>query len=204
MCERVRAHTDVARVIARPFRGEAGAFARTDGRRDLALDPPTRSYLDELADAGVAVHGVGKVADLFAGRGFDAVHRAPDNETALAATGALLDELDGGLIFTNLIDTDQVHGHRKDVDGFHAALRAIDEAVAAWLGALRDGDLLILTADHGVDPRAPHTDHTREHAPLLAVGAGAGRHDGALADVGAAAHRWLTGRDAALPGTPFA
>jgi phosphopentomutase len=202
ICQRVRARTDVGRVIARPFTGAPGAFERTGGRRDLALPPPGRSYLDELAAAGVATHGVGKVPDLFAGRGIAHAHRAPDNATAMAVTGRLLRDLDSGLVFTNLIDTDQVHGHRKDVEGFHRALREVDAAVAHWLGLLRDGDLLILTADHGVDPAAPHTDHTREYAPLLAVG-GRGRHDGALADVGATVHRWLTGRDADLPGEPF-
>jgi phosphopentomutase len=205
ICERVRKVTDVGRVIARPFTGAPGAFARTGGRKDLALAPPTRSYLDELLDAGVETHGVGKVPDLFAGRGIAHAHAGATNPEALAATTALLRDLDGGLVFTNLIDTDQVHGHRKDVEGFARALREIDDAVAAWRELLRDGDLLVVTADHGVDPRAPHTDHTREYAPLLALGPEPHRHDGALADVGATVHRWLTGRDApGLPGTPFA
>jgi phosphopentomutase len=109
-------------------------------------------------------------------------------------------------VFANLIETDQVYGHRKDVEGFHGALREIDIAVGRWLELLREDDLLILTADHGCDPLHPGTDHTREHAPLLARFAGhdGRRHDGPLADVGASVHRWLTGRDApALPGTPF-
>ena len=106
----------------------------------------------------------------------------------------------------NLVDTDQVYGHRKDVEGFHAALREIDAALSDWLDLLGPDDLLVLTADHGVDPDAPHTDHTREYAPLLAAfeGHGGRRHDGPLADVGASALRWLTGREApALPGEPF-
>jgi phosphopentomutase len=195
----------VGRVIARPFEGEPGAFRRTAGRRDLTLGPPSRSYLQELGDAGVPVHGVGKVGDLFAGVGIDAVHPAATNATGLERTGALLDWLATGLVFTNLIETDQVHGHRKDSEGFHEALRVIDDAVGGWLPRLRDGDLLVLTADHGVDPAHPGTDHTREHAPLLAVGAGAGRrHDGALADVGASVLDWLAGRrDAQLPGRSF-
>jgi phosphopentomutase len=206
ICERVRGETDVGRVIARPFTGRPGAFARTDGRRDYALDPPSRSYLDALTDAGVPTHAVGKVADLFAGRGISQRHPAPDNAEAIAHVTRLLGELDGGLVFANLIDTDQVHGHRKDVEGFHRALREIDAAVERWLALLRDGDALIVTADHGVDPAAPHSDHTREHVPLLAVGCGPGRrHDGALSDVGATAYALLAGGDGGgLPGESFA
>jgi phosphopentomutase len=106
----------------------------------------------------------------------------------------------------NLVETDQLYGHRKDVEGFHGALREIDGAVGGWLAAMRDGDLLVVTADHGCDPAATHSDHTREHVPLLArfEGDGGRRHDGALADVGASVLRWLTGRDAPrLPGTAF-
>jgi len=194
----------VGRVIARPFAGEPGAFERTPGRRDFAVPPPGETVLDALCDAGAAVHGVGKISDLFAGRGISEHHPAPGNPEALAVTTTLLDGLDAGLIFTNLIDTDQVYGHRKDVEGFHAALREIDATVGGWLGGLREGDLLILTADHGCDPAAPHTDHTREYVPLLAAGPGVEprRHDGAMADVGATVLRWLTGRTAF--GQPFA
>ncbi len=196
----------VGRVIARPFEGEPGRFRRTAGRRDLSLEPPARSYLQELQDAGVRVEGVGKIRDLFAGVGIDRKHAGATNPEGIAATTRLLEDLDAGLVFTNLVETDQIHGHRHDVHGFARALTAIDGAVARWLGLMRPGDLLVLTADHGVDPRAPHSDHTREHAPLLAVFAGQDgrRHDGPLADVGASVLRWLTGRDApALPGRPF-
>jgi phosphopentomutase len=196
----------VGRVIARPFEGEPGAFRRREGRRDYALPPPGRSYLDELQAAGAPVHGVGKIRDLFAGVGIDAKHEGATNAKAIASTTALLRDLDAGLIFVNLVETDQVYGHRHDVEGFAAALQEIDAAVAEWLGLLRDDDLLVLTADHGVDPKADHTDHTREYAPLLASFAGndGRRHDGPLADVGASALRWIAGRDApALPGTPF-
>ncbi|HEU4977079.1 MAG TPA: phosphopentomutase [Baekduia sp.] len=197
----------VGRVIARPFAGRPGAFARTEGRRDFSIDPPTRTYLDALVEAGAPVHAVGKVRDLFNGRGITDDHPGKTNARALAATTELLRDLDGGLIFTNLVETDQVYGHRKDVDGFHAALREIDAAVAEWVALLRPGDLLILTADHGVDPFVAHTDHTREHVPLLAVfeGHGARRHDGPMADVGATALAWLAGQeDGTLPGAPFA
>jgi phosphopentomutase len=110
------------------------------------------------------------------------------------------------LIFVNLVETDQVYGHRHDVPGFAAALHTIDGAVGSWLGLLGEGDLLVLTADHGVDPTTDHTDHTREYAPLLARfdGDGGRRHDGMLADVGASVMRWLTGREVPeLPGASF-
>jgi phosphopentomutase len=196
----------VGRVIARPFEGVPGAFRRTEGRKDFSLVPPARSYLDELQAAGVPVHAVGKVRDLFAGVGIDAYHPAATNERGIAGIGELVTGLDAGLVFANLVETDQVYGHRHDVEGFHHALREIDAAVGDWLQALGDGDLLVLTADHGVDPRAPHTDHTREYAPLLATfpGQDGRRHDGPLADVGASALKWLASREAAaLPGTPF-
>jgi phosphopentomutase len=194
-------------VIARPFAGRPGAWRRTEGRKDLSVLPPGRSYLEAIAEAGCEVHAVGKVRDLFAGVGVTHAHAGATNAAALQRTTALLDgELEHGLVFTNLVETDQLYGHRKDVQGFHAALRRIDAAVAGWLAALRPGDLLVLTADHGCDPAAPHTDHTREHAPLLAVFSGHGgrAHDGPLADVGASALAWLTGRsEPGLPGLPF-
>jgi len=196
----------VGRVIARPFEGRPGAFERREGRRDYAAPPPGRSYLEELQELGVPVHGVGKIRDLFAGVGVDRKHDGATNAKGIASTDQLLRELEGGLIFVNLVETDQLYGHRHDVEGFHGALREVDAAVADWLDLLRDDDLLVLTADHGVDPDAPHTDHTREYSPLLArfEGHGGRRHDGPLADVGASVLRWLTGRDArALPGEPF-
>jgi phosphopentomutase len=195
----------VGRVIARPFQGTPGAFTRTHGRRDFSLPPPSRSYLDELGAAGVPVHAVGKVDQLFAGVGVDRSHPGPTNPIAIESTDRLLDELEAGLVFVNLVETDQVYGHRKDVPGFERALRQIDLAVGSWLERLREEDLLVLTADHGCDPTTPGTDHTREHAPLLAVfpGHGGRRHDGPLADVGASVLRWLAGRDADLPGTSF-
>ncbi|MGB2710896.1 MAG: phosphopentomutase, partial [Conexibacter sp.] len=192
----------VRRVIARPFAGASGAFERTAGRRDFALAPPSRSHLQELQEAGVPVHAVGKVAQLFAEVGIDAAHPGSTNAEAIGTTTELLARLEHGLVFTNLIETDQVYGHRKDVAGFHAALREIDAAVARWRKLTGPQDLLVLTADHGCDPLHPGTDHTREHAPLLADFAGHGgrRHDGPLADVGASVLRWLAGRDApALP-----
>ncbi len=207
--ETMDAEHAVGRVIARPFEGGAGGdrvWRRREGRRDFALPPPSRSYLEELQAAGVPVHGVGKIWDLFAGVGVDVKHPGATNAEGIASTTALLRELREGLVFVNLVETDQLYGHRHDVNGFAAALHAIDAAAAEWLSLLGDEDLLVLTADHGVDPATNHTDHTREYAPLLARFAGHGgrRHDGALADVGASVMRWLTGRDAPdLPGTPF-
>ena len=196
----------VGRVIARPFEGEPGAFRRTAGRRDIALPPPGRTYLDEMADAGVAVHSVGKVGQVFAGRGISESHPAHDNPTGIAAIDRLLGELDEGLVFANLVDTDQIYGHRKDVEGFAAALREIDAATARWIAAMRPGDPLCLCADHGCDPAHSGTDHTREYSPLLATGpgAGGGRVDGPMASVGATALAWLAGRSSRLPGEPFA
>ena len=178
VCEAVRGvmtgEHAVGRVIARPFEGEPGAFRRREGRRDFSLRPPARSYLEEIHDAGLPVHGVGKIRDLFAGVGVDAKHAGATNAEAIAATTKLLAELDAGMIFVNLVETDQVYGHRHDIAGFHAALQTIDSAVAEWLELLREGDLFVLTADHGVDPTTDHSDHTREYAPLLARFAGHG------------------------------
>jgi phosphopentomutase len=197
----------VGRVIARPFEGSAGAFRRTGGRRDFALPPPGRSYLDEIVDAGVPVHAVGKVGQIFAGRGISEDHHAPDNPAAIDAIDRLLVGRGPMLVFANLVDTDQLYGHRKDVHGFHRALQEIDTAVARWLVDIGEGDLLILCADHGCDPAHPGTDHTREYSPLLAQFAGQDgrRADGPLASVGASALHWLTGRTSDdLPGEPFA
>jgi phosphopentomutase len=206
----------VGRVIARPFDGGEGAFRRTGGRRDFTLRPPTPSYLEELERAGVEAHSVGKIGDLFAGVGITQSHPGATNAQALEQTNAVLDELERGLVFVNLIETDQVYGHRKDVHGFDRALRELDADLARRLKLLRPRDLLIVTADHGVDPAHAGSDHTREYAPLLAVtgamvraGASGGRwggarHDGPLADVGATVLRWLTGGDAdQLPGDAF-
>ncbi|MGH2948149.1 MAG: phosphopentomutase [Solirubrobacteraceae bacterium] len=197
----------VGRVIARPFRGAPGAFVRTENRRDIALNPPGRSYLQELQASGLPVHTVGKIGQVFNGVGVDEQHKGSSNAAALEATGRLIDELEGGLVFVNLVETDQVYGHRNDAAGFHDALRGIDAVVGEWLERLDpERDLLVITADHGCDPTHPGTDHTREHAPLLArfSGHGGRRHDGPFADVGASALRWLAGRDSPdLPGEPF-
>jgi phosphopentomutase len=215
-CRRARAtmvgENAVGRVIARPFTGPEGAFVRTEGRRDFAVRPPTRSYLQELKDADTEVVGVGKIEDLFGGVGVTRSLPGASNAQALGSVRTLMEELERGLVFVNLIETDQVYGHRKDVEGFHRALQEIDAEVGRMLEDLRPGDLLIVTADHGVDPAHPGTDHTREHVPLLAVTGsmigssieGGHRHDGPMADVGATVLSWLTGREAdGLPGSSF-
>ena len=197
--------SDVGRVIARPFTGAPGAFERTLGRRDYALAPPTHSHLDSLIAAGIAVHGVGKAPSLFGGAGFSETHAGADNAQAISSVDRLIDRLESGAVFANLIETDQIYGHRKDVEGFAAALMDFDDALGRWTRRLGEEDLLIVTADHGCDPASAHTDHTREHAPLLArfPGHGGRRHDGPLADVGASVLDWLTATSAPLPGRSF-
>ena len=211
MCEQARAimtgEHAVGRVIARPFEGEPGRFRRTTRRHDYALTPPSRSYLDALQDAGVPTHSVGKVRDVFDGVGVDHAHRGATNPESIESLDALVRDLDGGLVFANLVDTDQRYGHRKDVEGFAGALAEFDAALGRWLEVLDPArDLLVVTADHGVDPDHPGTDHTREHVPLLArfEGHGGRHHDGPMADVGASCLAWLGGApEPGIPGTSF-
>ena len=191
----------VGRVIARPFDGSPGSFHRREGRRDYALPPPGRSYLEEIQSAGLPVHAVGKIRDLFAGVGITEKHEGATNAKGIASTTALLESLDEGLIFVNLVETDQVYGHRHDVAGFHEALKEIDSAVTGWLDLLRDDDLLVLTADHGVDPNSGHTDHTREYAPLLARVGGAAGTDGSRQTAAATTARSPTSARASSAGS---
>jgi phosphopentomutase len=199
----------VGRVIARPFVGEPGAYVRTPHRHDFSLLPPTPNYLERLREAGVTVHGVGKISDIFAGQHMDSSSPTESNAQGIARTTQLLRTLpDDSLVFTNLVETDMVWGHRNDPGGFADCLREFDEGLPQLMAALRHGDLLVLTSDHGCDPTTPSTDHSREHALLLAHRVGApmagGRHDGdTFSDVGATVQRHLTGRhDGDLPGTP--
>ena len=197
----------VARVIARPFAGEPGDYARTSGRHDFSLAPPSPNWLDRLRDSGVTVYGVGKIADIFADTGIDQSTPTSSNGQGMAVTTRLLREVpDGAFVFTNLVETDMLWGHRNDPRGFADALEDIDAALPDLMAALHHGDLLILTSDHGCDPTTPSTDHSREHGLLLAHVPGAPmlgrRHDGdTFADVGATVARVLTGRgDDRLPG----
>ncbi len=167
--EQLVAPHDVSRVIARPFVGTPGAWRRTANRRDYSIQPPGITLLDVLAEAGVERTGVGKVDDLFAGRSITSRH-TQDNAEGLAA---ILEWISGparGFCFANLVDFDQLYGHRNDVRGFQGALEAFDRALPPLLSALREGDLLFITADHGNDPTTSSTDHARERVPLLVVG----------------------------------
>jgi phosphopentomutase len=185
---------DVSRVIARPFVGAPGAYTRTKSRRDFSIQPPGETLLDALADAGIARTGVGKVDDLFAGRAITSRHVA-DNAETLVAIGDWLDSDVGGFLFANLLDFDQQFGHRNDVPGFYGALRQFDAALPALVSALREDDLLFITADHGNDPTTPSTDHARECVPLLAAGPrvhprSLGRRT-TFSDLGATVAEWL-------------
>ncbi len=168
---------NVSRVIARPFVGEPGSWRRTPNRRDFSLEPLGETLLDALTTAGIPRAGVGKVDDLFAGRGISSHHTA-DNQEGLERISAWLrgegnpDVSHSGFLFANLVDFDQLYGHRNDVAGFYGALRQFDEALPDLLDGLRDGDLLAITADHGNDPTTPSTDHARERVPVLVAGRG--------------------------------
>jgi len=161
----------VSRVIARPFAGRPGAWRRTAARRDWSVPPPGPTLLDRLAEAGIPRVGVGKVDDLFAGRGITSRHTAT-NEEAYAFIEEALATMDAGLLLANVIEFDQSWGHRNDVPGYHRGLQALDGALDRLLAPVRPGDLVIITADHGNDPTTPSTDHAREEVPLLVVGPG--------------------------------
>lgn len=168
---------NVSRVIARPFVGEEGSYRRTPNRRDFSLEPLGETLLDALATAGIARNGVGKVDDLFAGRGISS-HHTVDNREGIERIRAWIggtgnpDVSHSGFLFANLVDFDQLYGHRNDVAGFYGALRQFDAALPGLLAGLRDGDLLAITADHGNDPTTSSTDHARERVPLLVTGRG--------------------------------
>jgi phosphopentomutase len=161
----------LGRVIARPFVGVAGAFRRTSNRRDLAMKPTGETVLDRLTAAGVPVVAIGKIQDLFAGQGIGrGIHTASDDE-GMDAVMAEIENTPRGFLFANLVDFDTLYGHRNDVAGYAANLERFDARLAQVLPRLRDGDLLVVTADHGNDPTTPSTDHAREHVPLLVTGA---------------------------------
>jgi phosphopentomutase len=199
----------VGRVIARPFIGSPGAYERTPNRHDFSLEPKRPNYLSLIRDAGVKVHGVGKIGDIFAGLDIDESQPTKSNSDGIQQTEKLLRELDEGFIFVNLVETDMLWGHRNDPVNFHRCLQDFDRRLPDLLDALRPGDLLILTSDHGCDPTTPSTDHSREHAMLMAYVEGrnaAGRiHEGEFADVGATVNAWLGGKapSRGIPGQPI-
>ena len=157
----------VGRVIARPFAGEPGNFVRTPRRRDFSLDPTGETLLDAVKAAGMQVVGVGKIEDIFNHRGLTRSNHAAGNPACIEAMLDYMREDFTGLLFTNLVDTDMVYGHRNDPVGYAQALTYFDSKLSEVFSLMEPEDLLIITADHGVDPTFPGTDHTREHAPIL-------------------------------------
>jgi phosphopentomutase len=160
----------LGRVIARPFIGLPGSFQRTANRHDYAMPPTGESLLDRLVDAGHHVSAVGKISDLFAGRGVSESHPTKSDAEGVDIVEALMVTQARGLIFANLVDFDTVYGHRNDVAGYAANLEQFDARMPGLLDRLRDDDLLVITADHGNDPTTPSTDHSREHVPVLVCG----------------------------------
>jgi phosphopentomutase len=198
----------VGRVIARPFVGEPGNYTRTPNRHDWSLKPRQPNYLTLAREAGATVHGVGKIHDIFAGVDIDESHPTKSNIEGIQETERLLRDLEAGIVFVNLVETDMLWGHRNDPENFHRCLQDFDRRIPDLLDALRAGDLLILTSDHGCDPTTPSTDHSREHALLLAYvegrNAAGAVHEGEFADVGATVNAWLGGKASrGIPGAPF-
>jgi phosphopentomutase len=174
ICETARAilrgPNEVGRVIARPFTGSPGSFTRTSNRHDYAVPPPKGMLLDQLEDRGVFIHSIGKIFDVFLGRGIRESTKTKNNADGMAATLDAMHSAPDGLIFVNLVDFDQQYGHRNDIAGYGAALEQFDAWVPQFESALGEGDLAIFTADHGCDPTILGTDHTREYVPLLVSG----------------------------------
>ena len=198
----------VGRVIARPFVGEVGSFRRTYNRRDYSLEPPRQTVLDRLAASGVDVVAIGKIEDIFAGRGVTRSVHSEGNHDTMRRTCALAAELDSGLVFANLVDFDMLYGHRRDPAGYRGALEEFDVDLRELERGLRPDDLVLMSADHGNDPTfEAGTDHTREYVPILACGprvrAGVdlGTRD-TFADLGATVEEAL-GRSPAAPGRSF-
>jgi phosphopentomutase len=160
----------VGRVIARPFVGEPGNFRRTEARRDYAIPPPEQTLLDLMKDAGLAVIAVGKIGSIFCHRGTTQELPAGNNDASIEQTLRALAQDLPGLVFTNLVDFDMLYGHRNDIEGYGRALEHFDRRLAEIQQAMRDDDLLIITADHGCDPGDVSTDHTREYVPVLVWG----------------------------------
>ncbi len=211
LCAIARTHVDplnIGRVIARPFTGtDAASFRRTANRRDYAVPPPSPTLLNRVEAAGRRVFGIGKISDIFAGSGITCARKAPNNDAVFDASLAAMEEAQSGdLVFSNFVDFDMLYGHRRDVGGYAAALEAFDRRLPEVLDALRGGDMLVLTADHGCDPTWQGTDHTRERVPVL--GLVPGRQSGAIglrssfSDIGETLARHL-GIARGNHGTPF-
>src|SRR5215211_2134973 len=198
----------VERVIARPFHGEPGSYVReNENRHDYGISPPSETYLDRIKDAGHETVAVGKIKDIFDGRGItEHLPAPPDDAAKVDAVLQALGRVGSGLIFANLVDFDAKYAHRRDPEGMAKNLKRFDERVPGLLGALADEGLLLITADHGNDPTCPGTDHTRERVPLLIAGVGEPRDLGlraSFADVGATVAAWLGVAKDGLPGQDF-
>ncbi|MCF8469132.1 MAG: phosphopentomutase, partial [Sneathiella sp.] len=176
LCDIARQLVDplgIGRVIARPFIGANGKFTRTANRKDLAVPPPEPTLLDQMANAGRKVISIGKIGDIFAHQGTGEIIKAAGNMALMDATMTAIESAGPGtLIFTNLVDFDQSYGHRRDVAGYAHALEEFDARIPELQAELKNGDLVILSADHGCDPTWPGTDHTREVVPVIAFGPG--------------------------------
>ena len=194
--EMLVAPNNVSRVIARPFVGQPGSFQRTANRRDFSVQPPSETLLDALAAAGIERSGVGKVDDLFAGRSIKSQHTSGNAEGISLIQEWLGSAANTGFLFANLVDFDQLYGHRNNVPGFFGALREFDAALPTLRRALSEEDLLFITADHGNDPTTASTDHARENVPVLAFGAAIRTgntigHRTTFADLGATVAEWF-------------
>jgi phosphopentomutase len=193
ICETARAllkgEDEVGRVIARPFEGETGAFRRTENRHDYAVPPPRENLLVTLSEAGLDVVCIGKVASIYDAVGVTEDLSAKNNDQSIDQTINALKGATRGLIFSNLVDFDMLYGHRRDTEGYARALEHFDSRLPEIEGAMKEGDIFIITADHGNDPTRPGSDHTREYAPLIVYGpqARAGVNlgtRGSLSDIG--------------------
>jgi phosphopentomutase len=198
----------VERVIARPFHGEPGAYEReNENRHDYGISPPDETYMDLIKAAGQSVVAVGKIRDIFDGKGItEHLAAPPDDDAKVDAILDVLERLESGLVFANLVDFDAKYGHRRDPEGMAGNLRRFDDRVPELLGALTNEDILLITADHGNDPTFNGTDHTRERVPLLAVGGDEPRDLGVrevFSDVGATVAEWLGVEKDGLPGKDF-
>lgn len=211
ICEKARAILQgpyaVARVIARPFTGTSGHYVRTKNRRDFSLAPTSATILDLISGAGKNVTAVGKIEDIFQHRGITVSSHTTNNHDGTEKTIEFIKKDSDGLIFTNLVDFDMVYGHRNDINGYKNALEAFDKKLPEIISALKDEDILFITADHGCDPTTPSTDHSREYVPLLVYGKNI-KHGvnlgirSTFADLGKTVVDYL-GIENSLPGTSF-